>query len=153
MKRIISFLLVLAIVVSFAAPAFASEVENDVEVEWIECQLEEPWVDEIMPRATLALDFSNLAPDGYKRGSEVYYIDDAYTYLKVISASWNSQDEEVGIGWYNTKTNIIYFARYKGGSVTNKRINSSGLPEGNYNVVIMNLGDLNITGNMQYTVS
>lgn len=153
MKRIISFLMVLAIVVSFAAPAFAAEVEEEVEVEWIECQLEEPWDDEIMPRATLALDFANLAPDAHVKSSEVYYIDDAYTYLKVIAASWNSQNEEVGIGWYNTTSNIIYFARYAGGSVINKKINSSGLPVGNYKVVIINLGELNITGNMQYTVS
>lgn len=153
MKKIISFLMAIAIVLSFAVPAFATEAENTVEVEWIECQMEEPWDDGIMPCATLALDFADLAPDACVTGSDVYYINNASTILKVVAASWNSQDEDIGIGWYNMSSGIIYYSRFTGGSIVNKKINSSALPVGNYKVVIINLGELDITGSMQYTVS
>lgn len=41
---------------------------------------------------------------------------------------------------------------YEGGDINSKRVNSSGVPDGDYKVCIVNGGSKSITGAMQYEV-
>lgn len=153
-KKLVSFFVVIVTLLSMACPAFAAENSNGYAVSQGECRMPRPSDDAgVMPMATLALSFSSLATNNCVKSSETYYISDGNSTLNVISATWNSQAEEVGIGWYRIDTGIVYYVRYSGGSVSNKKISSKTLPAGNYHVAIMNLGNNSITGALQYSVS
>ena len=59
---------------------------------------------------------------------------------------------DVKIGWYNVDTRVTYTVTYEGGDINSKRVNSSGVPDGDYKVCIVNGGSKSITGAMQYEV-
>lgn len=60
--------------------------------------------------------------------------------------------QDVKIGWYNVDTRVTYTVTYEGGDINSKRVNSSGVPDGDYKVCIVNGGSKSITGAMQYEV-
>lgn len=105
------------------------------------------------PPSKATHSFSSLSYDERALSSDIFYIDDGSFVLTIVSATWNRPSEDVGLGWYNVDTGIFYYQRHTGGSVANIKINSSGLPTGNYKVGIWNLGDDAITGAIQYSVS
>lgn len=154
MKKVVTLALVLLIVLSMSCPAFAAEDENISIKGVVELQHEDIDIaGSIMPRATLALSFSSLGKDGSVYSPETYYIDDGKSKLNIISATWDSQNSEVGIGWYNVSSGILYFTRYSGGSASDEAISSGNVPTGNYKVCLMNLGTEEITGSLQYSVT
>ena len=52
----------------------------------------------------------------------------------------------------NVDTRVTYTVTYEGGDINSKRVNSSGVPDGDYKVCIVNGGSKSITGAMQYEV-
>ena len=47
---------------------------------------------------------------------------------------------------------VTYTVTYSGGDISSKKINSSGVPDGDYKVCIINAGSKSITGALQYEV-
>ncbi len=108
--------------------------------------------DGIMPIASQALSF-DLEPGEYATSAGTYYVSDEDSMLKIIAASWDPQDVKLQIGWYNVRTGSIYYVPYTGGQVTNKKINSKGLTDGTYRIIVKNVSDLDVMGSMTFSVS
>ena len=84
--------------------------------------------------------------------SETYYISGEDAVLTINSCTWSPSSQDVKIGWYNVDTRVTYTVTYEGGDINSKRVNSSGVPDGDYKVCIVNGGSKSITGAMQYEV-
>ena len=143
MKKMLSVLLALAMVFSLSCTAFAVE-----EVEY------EPSTEEaiITPRSSLSLSFVALQTNSKELSSETYYISNEDAMLTINSCTWNPSSQDVKIGWYNVDNKITYTVTYGGGDISSKKINSSGVPDGDYKVCIINAGSKSITGALQYEV-
>ena len=122
MKKMLSVLLALAMVFSLSCTAFAVE-----EVEY------EPSTEEtiITPRASLSIPFVSLQTNSKELSSETYYISNEDAMLT---------------------NKVTYTVTYSGGDISSKKINSSGVPDGDYKVCIINAGSKSITGALQYEV-
>lgn len=147
MKKAFCLLIALLICFSFTLSTMACEYspENMVAVEPTTSD------DGIQPWATLVISF-NLAPGGYKTSSDVYNISNEDGVICVTTCAWEPQAEQIGIGWYNVESNIIYYATGSNGDASNIRIGSAGLPDGDYRIAIINLGDRAVTGTIRYYV-
>lgn len=143
MKKMLSALLTLVMVLSLSCTAFAVE-----EVEY------EPSTEEtvITPRSSLSISFTSLREDAKRTSSETYYISDEDAVLTITSCSWSPSSQDVKIGWYNVDTGITYTVTYEGGAISGKKINCSGVPDGDYKVCIINAGNKSITGAIKYEV-
>lgn len=143
MKKMLSSLLALAMVFALSCTAFAVE-----EVPY------EPSGEEtvVTPRSSLSISFTSLRADAKRTSSETYYISNEDAMLTIKSCTWDPSSQEVKIGWYNVDTGVTYTVNYEGGSISNKKINSSGVPDGDYKVCIINDGSKSITGALKYEV-
>lgn len=155
MKKIISMLMVLIMICSMACSACATEVVDNGDGPWEVVEIEPGGNDDdpVMPIAALSLSFSNLASRGVVYSADEYYVENEDSKIRINTATWQSANQDIGIGWYNVDTHYLYYASYSGGSLVNQRVTSQGLPDGDYKVIIINLGTKPITGTMQYTVS
>ena len=97
--------------------------------------------------------FSNLAAGSRKLSSEVYYIEDEDAMLKISSATWDPASQNIWIGWYNVDTGVEYYVEYTGGDISSRRINSNGVPDGDYKIFVKNVGTRAVTGALQYSVN
>lgn len=93
-----------------------------------------------------------LGSGSRKTSSETYYISGEDAVLTINSCTWSPSSQDVKIGWYNVDTRVTYTVTYEGGDINSKRVNSSGVPDGDYKVCIVNGGSKSITGAMQYEV-
>lgn len=96
--------------------------------------------------------FTSLGSGSRKTSSETYYISGEDAVLTINSCTWSPSSQDVKIGWYNVDTRVTYTVTYEGGDINSKRVNSSGVPDGDYKVCIVNGGSKSITGAMQYEV-
>lgn len=144
MKKALSVFLVLAMIFSFSCTAFAvEEVESAPSAEETV----------ITPRSSLSLSFTSLGKNARRTSSETYYISDEDAMLTINSCTWSPSSQDVKIGWYNVDTGATYTVTYDGGEIDSKRINSKGVPDGDYKICIINAGSKSITGALQYEVS
>lgn len=137
MKKMLSVLLALVMVFSLSCTAFAAD-----EVEY------EPSAEEtvITPRSSLSLSFTSLRPGARKTSSETYYISDENATLIINSCTWSPSSQDVKIGWYNVDTGKVHYVLYEGGEISDERINSKDIPDGDYKVCVVNAGSKSITG-------
>ena len=143
MKKVLSAVLALAMVFSLSCTAFA------VEVPYEPVATEET---NIVPKSSLSLSFTSLGSGSRKTSSETYYISGEDAVLTINSCTWSPSSQDVKIGLYNVDTRVTYTVTYEGGDINSKRVNSSGVPDGDYKVCIVNGGSKSITGAMQYEV-
>lgn len=155
MRKIISMIMVLIMISSMACSACATEVVDNEEGSWKVVEIEPGGADDdpVMPIAALSLTFTNLESRGVVYSADEYYVKNEDSKIRINTATWASANQDIGIGWYNVDTHYLYYASYSGGSLVNQRVNSQGIPDGDYKVIIINLGTKPITGTMQYTVS
>lgn len=144
MKKVLSAVLALAMVFSLSCTAFAVE-----EVPYEPVATEET---NIVPKSSLSLSFTSLGSGSRKTSSETYYISGEDAVLTINSCTWSPSSQDVKIGWYNVDTRVTYTVTYEGGDINSKRVNFSGVPDGDYKVCIVNGGSKSITGAMQYEV-
>ena len=153
MKKLFSCFIVFAILTSFSVPAFAVGDINTLGFEGNDYLIGETDFDDgIMPIASQVLSF-DLKSGEYATSTGTYYVSDEDSILKIIAASWDPQDAKLQIGWYNIRTGNIYYVPYTGGQVTNKKINSKGLTDGTYRVIVKNVSNLEVKGSMTFSVS
>lgn len=98
------------------------------------------------------LSFTSLQTNSKKLSSETYYISNEDAMLTINSCTWSPSSQDVKIGWYNVDNKVTYTVTYDGGDISSKKINSSGVPNGDYKVCIINAGSKSITGALQYEV-
>ncbi len=152
MKKFISIFLVLTLIISVAIPTFASEPADAPVIVEYNYPIEEATPnDYIMPIATQVLSY-NLGPGEYATSAGTYYVSNEDSMLEIIAASWDPQDADLQIGWYNVRTGVIYIVSYTGGCLNNQRINSVGLVDGTYRIIVKNVSSLDVIGSMTYSV-
>lgn len=83
---------------------------------------------------------------------EVEYEPSTEETIIINSCTWSPSSQDVKIGWYNVDNKVTYTVTYDGGDISGKKINSSGVPNGDYKVCIINAGSKSITGALQYEV-
>lgn len=145
MKKLLAMLLALMMICSLSVTAFAAEEISDEPISITE--------DGVAPASVLSISFSNLAAGSRKLSSEVYYIEDEDAMLKISSATWAPASQNIWIGWYNVDTGVEYYVEYSGGDVSSRRINSNGVPDGDYKIFVKNVGTRAVTGALQYSVN
>lgn len=145
MKKIFTRFLLLLLIFALTVPASAVTLITDEPVPGAE--------DDVAPRAYLSISFSNLATGSMVLSSETYHISDEDAKLRINTATWSPAASNIWIGWYNVVTGQIYYVEYSDGSISGDRINSRGVPDGDYKILIKNLGPLPITGALQYSVT
>ena len=151
MKKLLCMFFVLLLCFSFPFSAMACEPSEDDPVNIITIDPATEADDLIQPYATLSFSF-NLTPGNYKTSSEVYYVSNSDAVLIITSCTWDNASEALGIGWYNIETGLIHYVRYTGGAAIGN-ISTSGVPDGEYKIVVLNLGDRDVTGAIRYRVS
>ena len=145
MKKLISVVLVLVLMFSLSCSAFATSNTESLPV-----SVEQHG--EIVPFSTLSFSFSYLRAGNMILSDETYYIKDENGTLTIESCTWDPSSQDVYIGWYNAETGKLYSVTYSDGEIANKKINSSGIPDGDYNVCVMNAGTKSISGAIKYKV-
>lgn len=104
---------------------------------------------EIMPLASLYFSF-DLSPNEYAYSAETYYITPGDTRLVIETCTWEPPTENVWIGFYNTKTKVDYGVEFSAGKISNQGLTTVNVPNGTYQIIVKNIGDLNIEGTMYY---
>lgn len=147
MKKLLGLLLSLVMVFTLSSTAFAAG-----SVPLAPDPVGTTSDSEISPYAVLTLSFSNLSAGIRKTSSETHYIEDEDALLTINSATWSLASQKVWIGWYNVDTGVEYYVEYSGGDISNSRINSKDVPDGDYRIFVKNVGTSSITGALQYEV-
>ncbi len=143
MKKLMSAILALAMVFSLSCTALAVE----------EIEYEAPAGESIIvPQSSLSLSFTALRANAKKLSSETYYISGEDAVLTIKSCTWSPSSQNVKIGWYNVDTKVTYTVTFSEGEISDHKINSKGVPDGDYKVCVMNVGSKSISGALKYEV-
>ena len=126
-KLVCIFLVCLVMIGSFCIPAGA--VKNATQET------------SIVMRATGKFDVE-VPADTIVKASSSFPLESGETVTVNASYSPRSADVE----------KVTYTVTYDGGDISSKKINSSGVPNGDYKVCIINAGSKSITGALQYEV-
>lgn len=147
-SKIMSFLMALLTMFSCTTTAFAASAATP-DMVTTQHITDDPG---IMPLSDLSFSFNGLAKGSYAYSSEIYNIKNENSALHILSATWSLASNAVWIGYYNIDTKKDYGVRYEDGSIYKKTINSKGLPNGSYRIIVKNLGPGSISGSIKYYV-
>ena len=156
MKKFVCLVMALILTLSLPCNAFAAETSAALAQpvfsgEYVELS-DRPYEGTIIPRATLTLTISNLQPNWVVLSDETYYISDDSSMINITSSTWSPASCNISVGWYSYETTKMYRVTYSGGSTGARSITSEGVPAGNYKVFVLNRGNQNVTGAVQYYV-
>lgn len=154
LKRFLSFVLSLAFAIClFATPANAADIssnptEKPIDIDTLVIDSEAG----IMPLSNTGFSFS-LSAGSIQKSAETYYIYENEGLLKISSLTWTPTGQSVSVGYYNVDTRKIYTVTYSGGTVTNNNITTKGVPDGEYYIMVKNLGTTSVSGSINYSMT
>ena len=94
----------------------------------------------IMPRAGFTVSSSRLTAGSTARSTSTYYIEEGEDYLD-YSVNWSPTGQQVKIGFKNERTGTLYLSSAKSGGSASGTINTYGVPDGEYYVVVYAVED------------
>lgn len=158
MKKALCSLLAVAMLFSLSVPAFAASSDDQESLTpTLNTAIAFECIDntdsQMTSRTSTSFSFNNLSSHSYKTSSEVYYIREGSGMLTINTLSWTPSGQELHVGFWNTETHSSYTVAYTGGSISNARINTRGVPSGDYKIYVYNAGTNSVVGNINYTMS
>lgn len=155
LKRFFSSVLLLAFAIClFATPASAADISSDDPIEK-PISIDTVVIDseaDIMPLSNTGFSFT-LSAGSIKKSAETYYIYEDQGLLKISSLTWTPTGQSVCVGYYNVDTQQTYTVTYSGGTVTNRNITTKGVPDGEYYIMVQNLGTTSVSGSINYSMT
>jgi len=137
----------------FATPASAANASSNPTAELISADtIVQDSESGIMPLSNTGFSFS-LAAGRIQKSAETYYIYEGEGLLEISSLTWTPTGQSVSVGYFNVDTNMTYTVTYYGGTVSNNSITTNGVPDGEYYIMVKNLGTKSISGSINYSMS
>lgn len=147
MRKIISILCALTIVLSMSAVSFAAEAPAQEVSSGTDTFTSTTGNGDVMP-CEQAASFNNLQP-----GKAVYVtqgrIDQGVTKLHISDCTW-FPTSTIWIGFSSISTGKDYIVEFDEGSIDNFDITTENVPSGSYNLMIYNKGSVGITSGTLY---
>lgn len=154
MKKIVSLVCIMLLILSFSIPAsaasqlgFVEDVHEEI-LQETDSSLSNPVV-----RASLTSFSFNLSSSTSKKSSETYYIYQGKGSLYISSLTWSPTGQNIKVGYYNVETGKTYVVEYSGGSVTDKTLGTKNVPDGEYRIYVYNAGTKIVEGTISYQMS
>ena len=141
-KKLIAGILSFALVFSMAGCVFASDSH--------EPSASSSGVEIVPFDATQGFSFL-LDPTETAYSADTYYIENEDAMLKIESCTWQPASQTIWIGFYSKVDRMFYHITRVGGNASGS-MNSNGRPNGDYYVIVKNMGSQPITGAIQYSV-